>query len=208
MIPAWDSYAGETLVEAVESAQSQSVRPDVVVVDNASNVPIPEMAGVRVVRTSTRVTIGASRNLGLAEVDTPLVVFLDADDLLLEGALDAMLRVADSCPDAVAWVLGIVDGTTGRRHRSPRRIARVLARSPTLFAIVNAGWSVLPTQGATLLRVGLLRELGGYDDSQAGGDDWPLCAAIPFRGRVAFDGFPALMYRRRPQLSGRRCLPE
>jgi len=202
VIPAWDSYAGETLVEAVESALSQSVRADVLVVDNASNVPIPAMTGARILRTRTRVTIGASRNLGLAEVDTPLVVFLDADDLLLEGALDAMLRAVDSSPDAVAWVLGIVDGTTGRRHRSPRRIARVLARRPSLFAIANAGWSLLPTQGATLLRVGLLRELGGYDDSEAGGDDWPLCAAIPFRGKVAFDAFPALMYRRRPDSPG------
>ena len=207
MIPAWDSYVGEPLVEAIESALAQSVRPEVFVVDNASKVPIPAMTGARILRTSARVTVGASRNFGLAEVDTPFVVFLDADDLLLEGALDAMLRAARSCPEAVAWVLGIVDGSTGRRHRSPRRIARVLARHPTLFATANAGWSLMPTQGATLLRVDLLRELGGYDDSELGGDDWPLAAAIAFRGKVAFDSFPALMYRRRPNSPGGGAFP-
>lgn len=207
MIPAWDKYAGEPLVEAIESALAQSLRPEVLVVDNASNVPIPAITGARILRTSTRVTVGASRNFGLAEVDTPLVVFLDADDLLLEGALDAMLRAVDSCPEAVAWVLGIVDGNTGRRHRSPRRIAPVLARRPSLFAIANAGWSLMPTQGATLLRVDLLRELGGYDDSERGGDDWPLSAAIAFRGKVAFDAFPALMYRRRPNSPGGDAFP-
>jgi glycosyltransferase involved in cell wall biosynthesis len=207
VIPAWDSYAAAPLVEAVESALAQSVPAEVLVVDNASNVPIPAMTGARILRTSTRVTVGTSRNLGLAEVDTPFVVFLDADDLLVEGALDAMLRAVDSCPEAVAWVLGIVDGTTGRRHRSPRRIARVLARRPSLFAIANAGWSLMPTQGATLLRVDLLRELGGYDDSERGGDDWPLCAAIAFRGKVAFDASPALMYRHRPNSPGGDAFP-
>jgi Glycosyl transferase family 2 len=207
VIPAWDTYAGDALVEAVESALAQSPRPEVLVVDNASDVPIPEMTCARVVRTPTRVTVGASRNRGLAEVGTPWVVFLDADDLLLEGALDAMLRAADSCPDAVAWVLGIVDGTTGRRHRSPRRLARALAHRPLLFAIANATWSLMPTQGATLLRTDLLRELGGYEDSEAGGDDWPLAAVLPFRGKVAFEGFPALMYRRRPNSPGGDAFP-
>jgi glycosyltransferase involved in cell wall biosynthesis len=186
---------------------AQSAGADLLVVDNASSVPIPTVTGARIVRTSKRVTVGASRNLGLAEVDTPFVVFLDADDLLLEGALDAMLRAAASCPDAVAWVLGIVDGATGRLHRSPRKIARVLARSPSLFAIANAGWSLMPTQGATLLRVELLREVGGYDNSERGGDDWPLCAAIAFRGRVAFESFPALMYRHRPNSPGGDAFP-
>jgi glycosyltransferase involved in cell wall biosynthesis len=207
VIPAWDSYAGAALVEAIESARAQSVRAEILVVDNASNVPIPEMAGARILRTSTRVTVGTSRNLGLAEVDTPFVIFLDADDLLLEGALEAMLRAVSSGPDAVAWVLGIVDGTTGRRHRSTRRVARVLARRPSLFALANAGWSLMPTQGATLLRVDLLRELGGYDDSERGGDDWPLCAAMAFRGRVAFDPFPALMYRHRANSPGGDAFP-
>ena len=207
MIPAWDNYAGETLVEAIDSARGQSPPAEVVVVDNASNVPIPAITGVRILRTPTRMTVGASRNFGLARVDTPLVVFLDADDLLLKGAFDAMRRAVDSCPDAVAWVLGIVDGTTGRRHRSPRAIARVLARRPSLFAIANAGWSLMPTQGATLLRVDLLRQLGGYDDSERGGDDWPLSASIAFRGKVAFDAFPALMYRRRPNSPGGDAFP-
>ena len=195
------------MVEAIDSALAQPVQAEVLVVDNASNVPIPAVTGARVVRTPTRVTVGTSRNLGLAEVDTPLVVFLDADDLLLEGALEAMLRAVDSWPDAVAWVLGIVDGTTGRRHRSPRRIARLLAGRPSLFAIANAGWSLMPTQGATLLRADVLREVGGYDDSERGGDDWPLCAAVAFRGKVAFDDFPALMYRQRANSPGGDAFP-
>jgi glycosyltransferase involved in cell wall biosynthesis len=207
VIPVWDSYVGPSLLEAVESALAQRVRPDVFVVDNASDVPVPDVTGTRVLRLPERVTVGACRNRGLAEVDTPFVVFLDADDLLLEGALEAMLRTADSCPKAVAWVHGIVDGSTGRRHRSPRRIARILARWPPLFALANGVWSLMPTQGATLLRVDLLREVGGYADAGVGGDDWAMCAALAFHGKVVFDGFPALMYRPRPDSPGGDAFP-
>ena len=207
VIPAWGTYAGATLQEAVESVREQHTPARIIVVDNASDEPLGPVGDAQVVRAPERLTVGGARNIGLAEVDTPLVVFLDADDLLLQGALDAMLRAVDSWPEAVAWVLGIVDGSTGRPHRSPRRIARVLARRPSVFAIANAGWSLMPTQGATLLRVDLLRELGGYDDSERGGDDWPLCAAIAFRGKVAFDGFPALAYRHRPNSPGGDAFP-
>ena len=65
----------------------------------------------------------------------------------------------------------------------------------------------MPTQGATLLRADVLRELGGYDDSERGGDDWPLCAAIAFHGRVVFDSFPAMMYRRRSNSPGGDAFP-
>lgn len=202
VVPAWDAYVGPELVEAVESVRRQSIRARILVVDNASEVPVPDLDGVSLVRSPVRLSVGNARNLGLEEVGTPYVVFLDADDLLMDGALEAMLALARRRPDALTWVLGIVDGATGRRHRSPRRLARVLASIPPVFAVANAIWSLLPTQGATLLRTELVRQVGGYDDSSRGGDDWPLCAALAFRGRVAFSTAPGLVYRWRPTSPG------
>jgi glycosyltransferase involved in cell wall biosynthesis len=201
VIPAWDDYARDFLGEAIESVRAQTVPVELVVVDNASAAPIADVDGGRVVRLRRRVSVGAARNAGLAEVATPYVVFLDADDLLLGGAVEAMLRQARARPGAAAWVLGIVDGVTGRRHRSPRPVAGLLARRPGLFALANASWSLLPTQGATLLLTDLVRALGGYDDASHG-EDWPLCAAMAFHGRMAFDDVPALIYRWRPNSPG------
>lgn len=45
-------------------------------------------AGVEFVRLDRRRTVGAARNAGLAHVRTLLVAAADADDLVLDGALE------------------------------------------------------------------------------------------------------------------------
>lgn len=207
VVPVWDAYVGPRLVEALDSVRRQSAHARIVVVDNASEVALPELEGADVVRSATRLSTGGARNLGLEHVRTPYVVFLDADDVLLEGALERMLALAKSRPEAAAWVLGIVEAETGRRHRNPRRLAAVLAGAPPLFALANAVWSLLPTQGATLLRTELVRQVGGYDDAARGGDDWPFCATLAFRGRIVFLAEPALVYRWRPASPGGEQAP-
>lgn len=202
VVPVWGSYVGPALLEAVESVRRQSVPARILVVDNTSDVPVPPLEGASTVRSPVRLRAGGARNVGLEHVETPYVVFLDADDVLVDGALETMLQLARSRSDAVAWVLGIVDGVSGRRHRSPRRLGRFLAPFPPAFAVANAMWSLLPTQGATLLRTELVREVGGYDDSDRGGDDWPFCAALAFRGPIAFSTAPGLVYRWRPASPG------
>ncbi len=202
VVPVWNSYVGPSLAEAVESVRRQSVPARILVVDNASDVPVPAFEGAASVRCTARLRTGGARNFGLEHVETPFVVFLDADDVLVDGALETMLDLARSRPDAVAWALGIVDGASGRRHRSPRRLGRLLARFPPAFAVANAMWSLLPTQGATLLRTDAVRDVGGYDDSERGGDDWPFCAALAFRGPVVFSAAPGMVYRWRPASPG------
>ncbi len=48
VIPVWDGYVA-WLPEAVESVVAQAVAREVIVVDNASLEPLPELAGTRVV---------------------------------------------------------------------------------------------------------------------------------------------------------------
>ena len=62
--------------------------PNVVVIDNNSDVVLPPLPpGVEVVRLPKRVSVGAARNAGLALVETGKVIFCDADDRLLPGAI-------------------------------------------------------------------------------------------------------------------------
>jgi hypothetical protein len=199
VIPVWDSYVG-FLGEAVASAREQDVEAELIVVDNASTVPLPELPGVRVVRSDSRLSTGAARNLGLAAVTAPLVVFLDADDLMLPGALARFL--AGLRDDDIALAMAIVDGDTGGRHRAPRRIAYALARAPRLFALANTVWSLLPTQGATVMRTADVRAAGGYGD-RSQGEDWALGAALAWRGRVRLTQEPGLVYRWRFDSPGR-----
>jgi glycosyltransferase involved in cell wall biosynthesis len=191
VIPVWDSYV-RFLPEAVASVLDQGIEAEIVVVDNASTELLPELPGARVVRSETRLSSGAARNLGLEQVTAPLVVFLDADDLMLPGSLATLTAGLRS--DDTAFAMAIIDGDTGGPHRAPRRIAYALARMPRLFALANTIWSLLPTQGATVLRTADVRAAGGYGD-RSQGEDWALAAALAWRGSIRFSHEPGLVYR-------------
>jgi glycosyltransferase involved in cell wall biosynthesis len=199
VIPVWDSYVA-FLPDAIGSVLDQGVEAEVIVVDNASAEPLPELAAARVVRAPARLTTGAARNLGLDAVTAPLVVFLDADDLMLPGSLATL--TAGLHPGDAAFAMAIVDGDTGGRHRAPRRIAYALSRVPRLFALANTVWSLLPTQGATIMRTADVRAAGGYGD-RSQGEDWALGAALSWRGRVRLTQEPGLVYRWRFDSPGR-----
>lgn len=201
VIPVWDDYV-RFLPEAVASVVCQGQASEVIVVDNASAVAVPALEATRVIRSERRLSTGAARNHGLAAVSAPLVVFLDADDVMLPGSLAALAGGIRSRPGAAAFVMAILDGDTGRRHRSPRPLARRLAGRPRLFAAANSAWSLLPTQGATIMRTADARDAGGYAD-RAQGEDWALGTSLAWRGRVSFSAQPALVYRWRGDSPGR-----
>lgn len=201
VIPAWDAYAGEGLLKALTSVRTQGPPVELIVVENASEIALPALGPVEVVPLDRRLSTGAARNAGLEHVRTPYVVFLDADDLLLPGALSALVEGLDGNDGCSAYVMSIIDGITGARHRSPRRLARVLCGSPALFALANTVWSLLPTQGAAIMRTADVRACGGYADSNRG-EDWVLAASLAFRGEVVFDPRPGLCYRQRADSPG------
>jgi glycosyltransferase involved in cell wall biosynthesis len=205
VIPVWDAYAGDGLLEALASVERQSVPVEIIVVDNASEVDLPPLRDAQLVRLDARCSTGAARNAALERLRTPYVVFLDADDLLLDGALMALTMGLDGDERRSAYVLSIVDGVTAKRYRSPRRFVWALCRLPTVFALANTVWSLLPTQGCTIMRVSDVRACGGYGDHDPG-EDWVLGTSVAFRGKVSFDRRPGLVYRRREDSPGVRAL--
>ena len=205
VIPAWDDYARDTLLAAIASVRSQEVPARVIVVDNASTVTVPALDGVEVVRLARRASTGAARNAAVGLLHTPYVVFLDADDQLLNGALVSLVAGLDADRGRATHTLTIIDAATGTRHRSPRRLARALSVIPALFAPANAIWSLLPTQGCTIMRVPDVVSCGGYADSSTG-EDWVLGASLSFRGRQSFEDRPGLTYHQSARSPGMRAL--
>jgi len=199
VIPVWGSYV-ELLPQAVASAHDGGLAPHVIIVDNASEPPVDPPDGCELARSHVRLSRGAARNLGLSFVRTEYVVFLDADDLLLPGALSRLVDGLEGCRDLQAFVGAIVE-SDGTPHRIPRVLARILARASRPFAWLNAIWSQLPTQGCAVMRTQAVRDCGGYPDA-SDGEDWVLGASLAFRGRIAFDREPVLVYRLRPDSPG------
>jgi glycosyltransferase involved in cell wall biosynthesis len=182
VIPVWDWYV-EFVTDAVESVRRNSSDAPIVLVDNASTTSVPEFEGSQVVRSDTRLRVGAARNLGLEEVATEYVVVLDADDMLLDGALEFMQRRIAGDPGLTISAMSILDGATGERHRTPRRFVAGLSRWPRIFALINSIWSLLPIQSCAIMRTEQVRQAGGYPDADLG-DDWVLAVSLAWRGRI------------------------
>src|SRR5919112_6190031 len=91
------------LGEAIESVLSQSYRNfEIIVVDDGSTDETSEVASryeeVRLIRQENRGLSGA-RNTGIRDSQGEFLVFLDADDKLLPGALEAGLRCFEAHPE-------------------------------------------------------------------------------------------------------------
>jgi glycosyltransferase involved in cell wall biosynthesis len=209
VLPAWDRYAQAPLLEALESLRGQDLEAQLIVVDNASESPLPELTDVDLVRAPRRLTVGAARNLGLESVRAPYVVFWDADDLMPPGTLRFLYESISNRSDVVAVSCSILEDEPRVRHRWPRRWARHLARSRRVFAFANSVWSVFPTVGGTLMRTDAVRACGGYADID-GGEDWVLGVSLGFRGQIELHERPGRIYGRRvgSMWEGWRSLPQ
>jgi hypothetical protein len=192
VIPVWGAYADGWLDEAIASIRDQEVAVSIMLVDNAHEPPL-RRKGLSVIRTETRLSIGAARNLGLQSVRTPFVVVWDADDVMLPGTLPRLLDRLARDPELVACSPSIVEYPDGRLHHWPRRWPLALTRFPRLFATANAVTSLYPAIGAALRT--LPAQQTAFPDAN-GGDDWAIGAGLAFRGQIAVDPHPGRRYRR------------
>jgi len=186
----------DLLQEAVRSVLVQ--RPFLVIVDDASSDDtsawLSDQRGddVTVEALSTRVGLPAARNVGLAHVHTPFVLFLDDDDLLMGGALARLAVLLDRYPSAVAAVGGRVrfgaDGPIDAAPAARREFARAIHRD------VVFGWAAI--SGQTLFRRSALMAAGRWNAAyDRVAEDQELWLRLSLLGPVAFHPGPVLWNR-------------
>jgi len=173
VVPCFDD--GSTLAETIDSlAQQESV--ELVVVDDGSSDAATLRAletlrseGVEVVRRENG-GLAAARMTGVAATKAPLVFPLDADDLLLPGALTALADALEATPTAAAaW------GDLEMFGRFPMAVAS----SDTLDPWTITFLSEIP--GTSMLRRTALDDVGGWT-LREGYEDWDLWLALAERG--------------------------
>lgn len=197
VIPVWDTYVDSRLDAAVRSIQDQGLSVEIILVDNASTVPLPRFPGTRHVGSAHRLSLGASRNLGLVSVTTSYVMFWDADDTMPPGTLRSLHQAMEQADDAVAAATAMHHPHTGKRYPFPPRWAYRLAPRSRLFALCNTVRPLYPGLGSVLMRTGAVRACGGYDDANHG-EDWALTSALAFRGRIVLTHHPGRSYLATP----------
>ena len=144
-------------------------------------------------------TLHGARNAGLAQVETEHVVFLDADDELEPGYLDAMLTgTADLRAPAVWYVK-----SSGRAQAPyvPRVAGHTHACTGECIASGDGNWIVI----GAMVRTEMVRRAGGWRD-------WPCYEDFDLWMRVLLLGatveaLPAAIYRAHVRQDSRNRAP-
>ncbi len=124
-------------------------------------------------------------------------MFMDADDVLLPGALEHLLGIISSRPD-VSMVAGcIMDWVpeVGFRRAKPwpSKLAKQINRSARLFRAVNVVRNVTPVTGCAVMNTRMAQSTAGFPDSTA--EDWTFGVSMSFRGRILLSDQYVKLYR-------------
>jgi glycosyltransferase involved in cell wall biosynthesis len=195
------------LRETLESVQAQS-RPslEVIVIDDGSTDDSAAIAesfdsSVRVIRQANQGE-SVARNRGIAEARGTYCMFLDADDLLHEQALEKLIAASGEDRAAVLMMgcAAFVDDPANIMKWFPACV-------DGFFEGVMAGNRGLPH--SYLTPTDLVRKVGGFNQHIRFGEDWDFwCKVACTRPRVIAVDFTGAYYRTHPNSQSRNADPK
>jgi succinoglycan biosynthesis protein ExoU len=179
--------AARTIAGAVASALSQDETAEVVVVDDASSDGTADAAlsassgdaRLRILRTTRNLGPAAARNLGIASTSAPFIAVLDADDVILPGRFEDLLKRSgwDLIADNIVFLPD--DEDLGQLAPKDRQATGLSALDLAGFALGN-----LAGKGGTRGELGFLKPVMRrdfldrcslrYDEGLRLGEDYDL----------------------------------
>lgn len=195
------AYNAEATIETAVRSAWRAGASEVIVVDDGSNDSTranAERAGATIV-TQANSGAAAARKKGAARVETPYLVFLDADDELIAEGVGKSLHMLDRDP-ALAVVGGRVRGFVGDREwLLPANFEEVNSRS-----LLETGYSAWPP-AASVIRVSALTNSADIEPSPLNprfAEDYEMLIRLSLVGKVARHDEPSMRY----EMSGGKSL--
>jgi glycosyltransferase involved in cell wall biosynthesis len=162
---------GEFLVDALDSVQAQMFPFWEAIVINDSGEKLPYApAWARVIETEGGTGAGNARNLGVVAARSPLVLFLDTDDILMPTAIYEMIEAYIEADGAkyiyTDWFSLKDDGITPKYNKSSD-YTRNGKGIHAVTVLIEKQW---------------VDNIGGFDAGMGGWEDWDFILKLAIAG--------------------------
>jgi hypothetical protein len=157
--------------------------------DTAARVEMIGDPRIRLVQQANA-GVSAARNRGLAEADTPFVVFLDGDDRLHPDAIQRLHRaIVDDAGAAAAFGAMRKMLADGRPYPGEKPLTEVRYPSGDVVeAMVRENF--LANGGHVMVRTAAARAAGGFDTRLRLSEDWEFWCRLALTGAFTYIGAP------------------
>ncbi len=187
-MPAYNE--ARTIAETIASIQQQSRVPDqIIVVDDCSSDQTGAVAralGVQVIRPQkNQGTKAQAQNVALPQVETDLVVTVDADTTLGEGALDHLVRAFELDPNLTMASGYMIPRYTRTVWERGRLVEYLFAQELFKPAQASVNTPVVVSGCFCALRTTAIKSQGGFDSGTMAEDlhlTWKLQTVVHSRG--------------------------
>lgn len=182
--------------DSIESVLSQdTTRCDVIVVDDGStdrSWDEIQTFDIRAFRKENGGQVSACR-YGVSKTKAPFVLFLDADDELMPGAIQEILRHLDENVAKIQFPLLRIDSAGSVIGPAFPKLRNARARAPFIRSVEQAGTYISPPTSGNVFRRDLcaLLEDATYDSAV----DGVMLLAAPFCGDIVSLAEPLGRYR-------------
>ncbi len=194
----------ELLDETLQTVARQTVEPfEVIVVDDGSPLDVTSVLSAPFTRMLKQANTGCAvaRNTGIRASGGDFFIFLDADDHLLPGAVEAGLRAFAEHPDS-AFVVGAREEMTYEGGPVPWSVPPPPRETRLYHTLLGFDWYIIPPSSA-MFRRQAVETVGGFRDPWGADDfDFYLEVARRYPG-WCYDSPAVTRYRRYSTSSSR-----
>lgn len=182
------------VAEAIESVIHQTVTDvEIIVIDDGSTDNSADVVSrfdhVKLIRQTNR-GVSAARNNGAKLASGRSLLFLDADDRLHPGAIEAHLAAFASDPRCVLTfgTCDVIDsrGSVLYSHRQP----------PSAYGFWDILLGVTPNPSQCMIRRDAFDEVGRFNEQIVFGEDWDCFLRLSRMGNVSCHGVVVADYRK------------
>ena len=197
VVPTYNS--AQLVTEAIDSILSQTPPPDqVVVVDDGStddtSLILERYQGQLEYIRQPNGGPSVARNRGWRQLKTDTVLFLDADDILLPGALSRRLSLLAAGKGVWGYTDGILQDDSGVRWPFSRTYPpKWDDRGDGILRVLLCRNFI--TASSMIVRRDTLQRVGGFDELIRGTEDWDLAIRLAIQGPVKYSPEPTFIQR-------------